>query len=99
MNTRSIGFCAQTAVEQAYKTADQYFREAVRRIDEKFGDGYAKKNPRLVATFMQVAAKDFDTAVSCGQVEATGINTLMSQAYDLMDYLKSYINENLKDPY
>ena len=51
-----------TLVHQAWKTAGLYMENAVREIDEIFGEGYAKKHPELVAVYMQVAAKDYDTA-------------------------------------
>jgi hypothetical protein len=47
---------------QAPATAGGYMREAVREIDTTFGKGYAAKNPALVASFMQTAARDFHTA-------------------------------------
>lgn len=36
--------------------ADRAFRAAIRAIDSQFGEGYARKNPALVAQFMEVAA-------------------------------------------
>lgn len=47
---------------QASDTAATYLRRAKREIDETFGEGYASKNPQLVAAFMQVAATDMSTA-------------------------------------
>ena len=34
--------------------ADQYLSEAVSSIDARLGDGYARKNPSLVATMVKV---------------------------------------------
>jgi hypothetical protein len=45
-----------TLVNQAGPTAGQYLSEAVDKIDEVFGKGYARKHPELVGMFMQVAA-------------------------------------------
>jgi len=52
---------ATEAVKQASTTAEEYFLKAVVKIDNEFGEGYAKANPLLVATFMKVCAMDFDT--------------------------------------
>lgn len=48
-------------MHQARDTAETYFNQAVRIIDEKFGEGYAKEHPGLIAGFIKTAAKDFDT--------------------------------------
>ena len=53
----------QDLMEQAQATAATYFHRAVRDIDEVFGDGYAKANPRLIESFMGACAADFDTAM------------------------------------
>jgi hypothetical protein len=45
--------------QEAGKAAAAQFETAVAEIDEKFGKGYAAKNPRLVASFMQTAAISF----------------------------------------
>lgn len=48
---------------QAPETVAAYMREAVKHIDNYFGDGYAKQNPALVAAFIQASAQDFHTAM------------------------------------
>ena len=48
---------------QARDTATQYFNQAVRIIDSKFGEGYTKAHPELIAGFMRTAASDFHTAI------------------------------------
>jgi hypothetical protein len=53
------------ALRQAGMTAEEYLGDAVRAIDKKFGQDYAKKNPALVAAFMQVCAKDYATWALC----------------------------------
>jgi hypothetical protein len=56
---------AETLMRQASMTATEYMIEAVKEIDNLFGDGFAKKNPRLVGDFMKVASKDFQTSITC----------------------------------
>lgn len=51
-----------TLVDQASGTIEAYFGEAVRAIDLKFGNGYAKNNPDLVAAFIKAAAADYNNA-------------------------------------
>lgn len=53
-----------TLVDQAPSTAAVYLRAAKREIDSVFGEGYATKNPALVAAFIQAAASDMNTATS-----------------------------------
>lgn len=48
---------------QARDTATQYFNQAIRIIDETFGEGYAKAHPELIGDFMKTMAADFHTAV------------------------------------
>jgi hypothetical protein len=36
-----------------------YFNDATDMIDQRFGDGYAKKHPELIGALMQTAALDF----------------------------------------
>jgi hypothetical protein len=50
-----------TLLRQASLTAEDYFLKAIIAIDEKFGEGYAKKNPDLIAAFMKTASVDFAT--------------------------------------
>ena len=37
-------------------TTNNYMLQAVRNIDEAFGDGYAKEHPELVGAYMQTVA-------------------------------------------
>ncbi len=50
-------------MRQASDTAETYLNRAVRIIDEKFGEGYAKAHPELIVGFMSTAAMDFHTAI------------------------------------
>lgn len=47
-------------MRQAAHTASFYMAEAVEAIDGRFGSGYAKANPALVAAFMHVAGADYN---------------------------------------
>lgn len=55
---------AEELLRQASMTAEVYLIEAVRCIDKQFGEGYAKKNPALIASFISTSATDFNTAMS-----------------------------------
>ena len=52
-----------TLMRQAPDTASLYLTSAIKSIDRQFGEGYAKKNPALVAGFMEVCASDLRTSV------------------------------------
>jgi hypothetical protein len=44
--------CTDTAAIAAYR----YLAQAVRNVDEAFGEGYAKDHPQLVGAYMQTIA-------------------------------------------
>lgn len=50
-------------MRQARDTAEAYFNQAVRIIDEKFGEGYAKEHPELITGYMDTAAQDYNTGM------------------------------------
>jgi hypothetical protein len=52
-----------TLMFQASDTINEYLRKARMFIDKEFGEGYAAKNPDLVAAFIKASAYDFNTAV------------------------------------
>lgn len=56
------GDSAYLYMDQAGPTVGHWLRQSVDEIDATFGDGYAKKNPALVAAFIQAAAMDQLTA-------------------------------------
>jgi hypothetical protein len=62
---------AETLMRQAPMTVALYLSEAIEAIDRKFGDGYAAKNPQLVAAFITACAQDFHTAVMAKTTEET----------------------------
>lgn len=58
----SVMASAETLMRQAGFTAEEYMHKAVGSIDGKLGDGYAKKNPELIAAFMKTAAMDYEAS-------------------------------------
>lgn len=68
--TQEISANFHTLMDQASGTAATYMGEAVDAIDHLFGDGYAKKNPQLVGSFMRTAATDMGHAVLAQQIRA-----------------------------
>ena len=59
MKDELISGSFDSLLDQAWKTAALYLIEAKRAIDSQFGDGYAGKNPDLVAKFMEVSCSEF----------------------------------------
>lgn len=39
-------------VKQATKVADRYMKNAVEKINARFGQGFAEQNPNLIGAFM-----------------------------------------------
>lgn len=58
-----ISATVETLLKQALMTAHVYLCEAIKSIDQKMGDGYAKLHPELIAAYMAAAASDFNTSV------------------------------------
>jgi hypothetical protein len=52
---------AQKSHDDAMDAAANYLARAMREIDNRFGDGYASKNPALVAEFIRACALEFAT--------------------------------------
>jgi hypothetical protein len=58
-----------TLLRQAAMTAAEYLDNATASIDQRFGNGFAKAHPELIAAFMQTAAIDCGTAVIARAIE------------------------------
>ncbi|NQY21457.1 MAG: hypothetical protein HRT40_09135 [Campylobacteraceae bacterium] len=70
----------ETLVEQAPWTTKMYFKEAIKDIDELFGEGYAKANPELVGQYIRSCSNDVMTGciTSALQEISESIDTLKS---------------------
>ena len=68
----------QALMNQSKDTAHDYMMAAIRSIDEKFGEGYAKNNPQLVGDFMKTATIDY---LSCSGLQsiATSLDFVTEQ--------------------
>lgn len=51
-----------TLLTQAGDTVETYLRRAHIMLDERFGDGYAEKNPQLVGQLVGSMTRDFQSA-------------------------------------
>jgi len=60
---------ATEALRQAGMTANTYLVDGIIAIDEHFGEGYCKRHPELLSTFMIVASKDFELSCKIGIVD------------------------------
>ena len=60
---------AATLMRQGSMTAREYLGEAVRSINDAFGEGYAAKHPELVAAMVKCAASDANTAVTTSALQ------------------------------
>lgn len=49
---------SMTTMRHGHMSANEYLVNAVADIDAALGVGYAKKNPNLIATYLQVAHKE-----------------------------------------
>ena len=79
-------------LRQASKTASDYLAHAHEAIDRRFGEGYAAKNPQLVASFMQVASADFNTSSTAKVLEAT-LRSLTESLVGIAEGLRDRVPE------
>lgn len=54
----------RTLFEGGFAITDECLARAIRSIDLRFGQGYAKAHPELVATYMEIAAQEYNTSSS-----------------------------------
>lgn len=76
-----------TLFDQSWKSAADYLAHSHEEIDVRFGEGYAKKNPQLVAAFIQAANSDFVSAVNLKVVQAMAAR-LADSISELADSLR-----------
>lgn len=71
---------AKTLMEQAPMTADRYLSDVVKSIDERFGDGFAKANPVLVAAMLKACTADFGACMISNSLDrlADAVNAGLS---------------------
>jgi len=80
----------EVLMEQAMMTTRDYMNRAIQDIDNMFGEvGYAKKNPALVAGYMQTAAADFSSMFGSKTI-ADSIDHLA----DRIDSVADLLNKN-----
>ena len=61
---------AQLFLDQTGMTVHTYLHQAIKSIDEAFGDGYSKQHPELVGAFIQACALDFHTGWSTQEIRS-----------------------------
>ena len=76
-----------TLFDQTSATADTYFNDAIRNIDGRFGEGYAKENPSLVGDFMKVCERDFSSGVL--EIKLQEIRDVLINVSDNIEYLSN----------
>lgn len=79
---------------QARDTAETYFNQSIRIIDSKFGEGYAKAHPELIAGFMRTAAMDFHTAILNQKLDS-----LICEIFELYRCNDTTINQEIEIDY
>ena len=53
---------SDNAMRQAPATIQLYMNEGIKMIDASLGEGYAKRNPELLAAFLIACAHDFHSS-------------------------------------
>lgn len=79
----------ETLMRQAWKTASEYMLYGEQEIDARFGKGFAKAHPELLAAFMRTAAADYGASLIAKEI-GNAIN-------DLSAAVQVYIGEALSE--
>lgn len=77
----SVDATAETLMRQAGYTAEEYMKIAVESIDDLFGVGHARRNPELIAAFIQTAACDYKAAL-----DLAGFQKIAEAIREFQDY-------------
>jgi hypothetical protein len=70
---RTISANNENLVEQVPATTNEYLDHAIGALDERFGVGFAKDNPGLVAAYVQACAVGLGTAFIARAVETFSV--------------------------
>lgn len=79
---------AERLMAQAPWTIETYLNQIVEILDRKFGAGYAKSNPELMAACVKCCVIDFSSAVICKIFEA-GVSELVEVLRELSEDLSA----------
>ena len=82
----TISADAATLMRQSITTTATYLVGAEKEIDAVFGDGYAKRHPKMAIAFMTACLADFATAMSAA-ITQDSVDSLTSAIRDLADCL------------
>ena len=92
---------ASTLLSQAPATIYNYLVEAKDSIDNVFGEGYAQKNPELVAAFIKASERDFSTAILVvaiqEAVENIGFGSASMNGKGIVEAATEYIADSHKE--
>lgn len=106
LNWPAVWPTADQVAVAATTAAANYMLAAAQNIDLRFGEGYAKQNPQLVAAFMQVACGDFAGSSAVLQAEkyhhelarlANQVEKVVAGLVPLLDRAVSLIDKAHKD--
>jgi hypothetical protein len=70
MMTNRISADNDTLLEHVPVTTDQFLDHAIGALDERYGVGYAKLNPNLVAAYLRACTDNFAAAILARAIEA-----------------------------
>ncbi|MFY8352929.1 hypothetical protein AAEU29_20485 [Pseudoalteromonas sp. SSM20] len=83
-----ISASLESLFKQGSIAASVYMSDAVVEIDKQFGEGFAEKNPALIAAFMQAAISD------CGaNVQAKVIGEAIENVADALNKVGDSLDE------
>lgn len=85
-------------MEDSFSTAKNHFNNAVEFIDSKFGEGYSKNNPELIAAFMQSSVIEYSgTAIAISLCDIRDQMKGHEENYDRVCSLLELHSEDIKE--
>ena len=87
-----IAMTVSPLVLSSYKPVEVAFSSAIRILDKQFGEGYAKKNPQLIASLSQIILDNSptDSSVSDPTETDTAVPSLVNPDDDLLMIFSAY---------
>ena len=87
-NSNEVPYSAGFYARHAKDAAHDYLIAGVSAIDEKFGTGFAKKNPQLLAAYVEAASREFQTGFLGQKIEELSKAVLNNGAISAMDAVR-----------
>lgn len=87
MDSNYITASFDTLLDQSAQAPAFYLRSAQYEIDKVFGEGYASKNPALVAAYIKAASADM-SAATLGKILGASLQEISQSLNSIADSME-----------